>query len=405
MADRVVPVDVRATVIAWPADAPRGAVARFCRDQGVSRSWFYELRQRALTEPAVSAMQPRPRQRPARHRQAIAVAVEELAVKIRKELADEGLDHGPVTVRYQLQQLGIIKAPAASTLARVFSRRGMVIPQPQKRPRSANRRFAFGQVHECWQLDAFEWPLADGERCVVFQLLDDCSRFLIASLVAPGETVAAALAVVEQGIAAFQVPCLVLTDNGTAFNQDRRARTTQLSARLRALGCRPISGRPAHPQTQGKDERVHQTLQRWLRAHPAAADTTELQALIARFDHTYNDQRPHQSLGMRTPADALRAGPIAIPPIPPEQPSPAPAPRAVTRRVGSNGKVSISRRLIQLGREHANSSVTVVTSGATVNIFNSRGEHLRSETLIPGKTYYSNGRPRSYRTPKTKRPH
>ena len=197
MADRVVGMDVRAMVVAWPAEAPHGAVARFCREHGVSRSWFYELRARAASEEALSALQPRPRLlAPMPH--ATPVEVEELAVRIRKELADGGLDHGPVTVRWHLQRLGVA-APAASTLARIFVRHGMVVAQPRKRPHAATRRFQAGAVHECWQLDAFDWELADGTVVSVLQVLDDRSRFLLACLAAPGETSQAAIEVVTAG--------------------------------------------------------------------------------------------------------------------------------------------------------------------------------------------------------------
>ena len=262
MADRVVPVDVRAMVVAWPEDAPRGSVSRFCREHGVSRSWFYEVRARARDTDPLTAMRPRPRATTARHPRAIPVEVEELAVRVRKELADAGWDHGPVTVRHRLGELGLI-APAASTLARVFTRRGMVLAQPQKRPRSSYRRFEFATVHECWQLDAFQTTLADGSICAVYQVLDDRSRALLASHVTGTETAAGAITVIDKAIAAHQVPVLVLTDNGGAFNQTRRGLASQLVTHLQALGCRAITGRPGHPQTQGKDERVHQTTQRW----------------------------------------------------------------------------------------------------------------------------------------------
>jgi transposase InsO family protein len=167
----------------------------------------------------------------------------------------------------------------------------MVVAQPQKRPRSSFRRFQAAQVHQCWQLDAFEWPLTvvtghpgsprPAGQCVIYQVLDDRSRFVLATRVGPAgikENAADAVAVVDQAIStAGRVPCLLLSDNGSAFNQSRRGITSQLVAHLTALGTRPITGRPYHPQTQGKDERVHQTLQRWLRAHPAH-DQGELQS-------------------------------------------------------------------------------------------------------------------------------
>lgn len=394
-------MDVRSMVVAWPEDAPRGAVVRFVRQHGVSRSWFYDVRSRAQIEGTLAALQPRPRvPSQARHSQAIPAEVEELAIRIRKELADAGWDHGPVTVRHRLAELGIT-APAASTLARVFARHGMVVPQPQKRPRTSYRRFAFAMVHECWQLDAFEWLLADGTPCRVFQVLDDCSRFLVASRVGPGERAEDAVAVIATAIDRFQVPCLLLSDNGAAFNQNRRGRRTQLVDFLQAQGCRPITGKPGHPQTQGKDERVHATLQRWLRARPAAHTLAELQALIDEFDQGYNHHRPHQALGMRTPGQALTDGPIAIPPTPPAPPRPAtPKVSAGRRRVSANGKITVANAYIQLGTEHARTEVTVITSGNTINVFDTNGTHLRAVVLIPGQRYYGNGLPRWRRIPK-----
>ena len=406
MADRVVPMDVRAAIVNWPEGAPRGAVSRFCQAAGISRSRFYEIRQRAVREGPVEAMSPRPRRYPDPHPQATALAIEELAVTVRKELADQGLDHGPVTVRWHLQQLGV-STPAASTLARIFTRRGMVLPQPQKRPRSSYRRFEFAMVHECWQLDAFEWPLVTSPElpkvtCMIYQVLDDRSRFMLATHVGAagaGENSSDALTVADQAlVAAGQTPCLFLSDNGIAFNQTRIGRTTQLVTRLKGLGCHPITGRPGHPQTQGKDERAHQTLQRWLRAHPARSQA-ELQGIVDAFDELYNHHRPHQSLGMQTPAQALQAGPVAIPPEPPEPDQPAhrdPATQSPVQirqyKVAHNGNLSIRRNIIQMGLKAGGATVTVVTSGATVNVFEASGAHLRSVVLIPGRRYYGNGK-------------
>jgi putative transposase len=397
MADRVVPMDVRAMVVAWPDGAGRGSVSRFCREHRVSRSWFYEVRGRARDTDPLSAMGPKPRTAPGRHAQAIPVEVEELAVRIRKELADAGWDHGPVTVRHRLGELGL-KAPAASTLARLFTRRGMVLAQPQKRPRTSYRRFEFATVHECWQLDAFQSALADGSTCVVYQVLDDRSRLLVASHVTAGETAQGAITVIDKGIAAHQVPMLLLTDNGSAFNPTRRGQAGQLVAHVQALGCRAITGRPWHPQTQGKDERVHQTTQRWLAARPRPATQADLMSLLEVFDQQYNDSRPHQSLRMRTPAQVVAQEPHAVPPTPPEPATPSTAPpvRAGRRRVGLNGKISVRYVAIQLGYEHRSTTVTVVLNGDHVAIFDPGGALIRSLTLEPGRTYYSNGRPRGW---------
>jgi len=383
-------MDVRSMVIAWPKDAPRGAVSRFCRENEVSRSRFYEIRARAVSESALSALQPKAPQRAARHSQAIDVELEELAVRIRKELAQDGWDHGPVTVRHHIAALGLV-APAASTLARIFTRRGMVTAQPQKRPTTSYRRFEFALVHQCWQLDAFAWHLADGSPAAVFQLLDDHSRFLIASHVASGETATGAMAVMAKGIERFQAPVLLLSDNGVAFNQNRIGKRTALVTMLLSLGTRPITGKHGHPQTQGKDERVHATLQRWLRARPAAATIEHLQALIEDFDQTYNHHRPHQALQMRTPGHALTHDLVAIPPRPPAPHTARPDPtRLASRRACAHGKIQVLPNTIMLGHQYARTQVSVLVTAESLNIFDTDGTHIRTVTLQPDKTYYGN---------------
>ena len=72
-------------------------------------------------------------------------------------------------------------------------------------------------------------------------------------------------------------------------------------------GVRQKNGAPGHPQTQGKIERFHQTLKRWLGRQPAARDLAALQAQLDAFRRRYNEQRPHRAIGRRTPASSVRA--------------------------------------------------------------------------------------------------
>ncbi len=401
MADRVVPVDVRNAIVTWPKDAPRGAVSGFCREVRISRSQFYDILDRSRSEGPVAAMAPRPRLVPVRHRQAVPLEVEELAVAIRKELADAGWDHGPVTVRHKLLDLGVA-APAASTLARIFTRRGMVVAQPQKRPKTRWRLFEAATVHECWQLDGFEWLLADGRPFTILQLTDDKSRHPIASRACAGERSEDAVAVVRAGIERFQVPCRLLTDNGSAFNRDRRGQKTELVAWLDSLGCRPVTGSPGHPQTQGKNERAHQTLQKWLRAHDAPEDLAAAQRLLEQFDTAFVDRR-HQGLNMRTPARVLADGPVAIPPLAPIPVSTRPSVTVRQARVSSTGAVPAANALINVGYSRRGQTVTVIRAGAVLNIFDEKGIHIRTVHLEPGRRFYGNGQPRGP-VPKSKCP-
>lgn len=394
MAEKVIPMDVRDLIVSWPEVSARGAVSRFCREHGVSRSQFYAIRQRAREEGPLAAMSPQPRSQPLRHSQAIAVEVEELAVTLRKQLAEDGWANGPLSVRQELLLLGV-KPPAASTLARIFTRRGMVEPQPQKRPKSAHRRFEAATVHECWQIDGSQWHLADGSVFTILQVTDDKSRYPIASRACEGERSEDAIAVVTAGIERFQVPCRLLSDNGSAFNQERVGRRTALVTMLLDLGCKPVTGRPGHPRTQGKNERSHQTLQRWLQARAAPQDMTEAQALLDEFDEAFAHHY-HQGLGMRTPADVLAAGPVAIPPVPPAIPAVRTAePRARRLIVGANGVIWVGTAYrINVGSEHRGQTVTAITAGQVITVFGPTGEFLRSVHVEPGRRFYGNGKPR-----------
>ncbi|WP_426986264.1 integrase core domain-containing protein [Pseudarthrobacter sp. Y6] len=161
----------------------------------------------------------------------------------------------------------------------------------------------------------------------------------VASHVAAGETSEAALAVVKKGVGAHGVPQRLLTDNGVALNPSRRGWEGQLVAHVSSLGVEAITGKPYKPTTQGKNERFHQTLFRWLDKQPLAQSHAELQAQVDRFDLIYNTERPHQGLpGRITPqqswdataaAEAPRPKPLPVLPEPQESarvakpPSPA----------------------------------------------------------------------------------
>jgi putative transposase len=398
-------MDVAVQVATWPADAPRGAVTRFCREYEVSRSWFYQVRGRVRAE-GVQGLERRPRP-PGRSPLAVPIEIEEIAVRLRKELAEDGCDHGPVTVQDRLLKLGI-SAPSPATLARIFSRRGMVVPQPQKRPRSSYRRFEAALVHELWQLDAFEWLLLNGSPAVVFQLEDDHSRCSVASRAASGETSQDAIAVFDAGVAAYQAPCRLLTDNHVALNPSRRGIVGQLVSHVQQLGVKPITGRPHHPQTQGKDERLHATTLKWLQARPRAATLAELQSQLDQFAHYYNHLRGHQSLArdsaglLRTPAQAVAEDPVATPPTPPQ-------PKPVIRRrppltsrsavVDGKGKINVACKKIQVGGQRRGQTVRVIINGSQITILDTAGQLIRTLTITADTFYYGNGQPRG-RSPK-----
>ena len=312
------PIDpvVRLAISQWPDDAPRGAVTTFCVEYGISRKSFYELRKRAGADGQAAVLEPRSR-RPRASPSKLTDIVKAQAIAVRAALASSGLDHGPISVHDKMASMGLPVVPSTASLARIFREAGVARLEPKKKPRAAWRRFVYPAPNACWQLDATEYVLTGGRKCVIFQLIDDHSRYAVASHVAWSETAQAAITVVDKGITAHGVPQRLLTDNGLALNPSRRGQAGQLFAHVTRMGVHAITGRPYKPTTQGKNERFHQTLFRWLDAQPLATTLDQLQAQVDTFDHIYNTQRPHQALpGRVTPETAWHATPKADPPRP-----------------------------------------------------------------------------------------
>lgn len=407
------PVDprIRLAIARWPADAPRGAVTSFCREHAISRNTFYKLRRRAASLGEAAVLEPlsrRPRSSPT----ALGQDVKDQALAVRASLASSGLDNGPVSVHDKMESMGL-DAPCPAALARLFRQRGVSRREPDKRPRSAWRRFVYPAPNACWQMDATQYVLTGGRKCVIFQLIDDHSRLALASLVAEGETSAAAIATFDTAVERHGVPQRLLTDNGAALNPTRRGFQGALVAHVQALGVEPITGKPHKPTTQGKNERFHRTLFRYLDAHPLANDLAGLQALVDTFDQVYNNERGHQALpGRITPAQAWAATPAAEPPRPKagdedaivpggapgptEQAAQAAIEREATveqtaerrrrararfpehgeqeRRIGANGAVSLANTVFLVSRPRSGQIVTACWDPTTVWFVDTAGE-------------------------------
>jgi transposase InsO family protein len=290
-------------------------VSEVARSYGVARSWIYALLERYRTE-GEAAFEPRSR-RPKTSPTAIGEDAVELIMRLRKELSGQGLDAGPQTICWHLEHHHRIRVSAA-TVARYLTRQGLVVPEPKKRPRSSYIRFAAELPNECWQSDFTHYPLAGGTDTEILAWIDDHSRLLLSLTAHDRVTGPIVLATFRAATAAQGVPASTLTDNGMVF-------TTRLAGgkggrngfehELRRLGVRQKNGRPNHPQTQGKVERLWQTLKKWLTAqNPQPADLAQLQAQLNAFTAYYNTARPHRSLTRRaTPAAAYTARPKAGP--------------------------------------------------------------------------------------------
>jgi transposase InsO family protein len=356
-------------------------------DYRVSRRWVITLVQRYLAD-GDAGLRPRSR-RPRTSPQQTPVAVEEQIVEIRKELDRDGHDAGAETIAFHLQQR-CGATPSVSTIWRILKARGFVTPQPHKRPKSAGTRFQAAQPNEMWAMDTTHWALADGTGVEILNCLDDHSRLCLISTALPVFTGPDVDRLFRAGTTVYGDPAAVLTDNGAIFTgQARGGGRVMLEKTLQARGIRPVRTRPYHPQTNGKVERFHQTLKKWLRTRPPAATLAELQAQLDAFRTYYNTIRPHRALRRRTPVQAYTARPKATP-------TGAVVDTAHWRtrqdKINTNGTVTLrhNSRLhhIGVGRAHAGTHVLILAKDLNIRIIaRDTGELLRELTLNPDRAY------------------
>ncbi|WP_223935140.1 IS481 family transposase [Arthrobacter sp. StoSoilB5] len=358
------------------------------RRYGVSRQWVHELLRRHA-EAGEAGLSPRSR-RPRRSPQATSPAIRDRVLALRQRLAAEGLDAGAETIASHLELEGC-RPPASSTIHRILRQAGTVTPEPHKRPRSSLRRFEAHQPNETWQSDFTHWALADGTDTEILNFLDDHSRYLLhctAHRRVTGPIVVNAFldAGSEHGL-----PASTLTDNGMVYTTrlaGGKGGRNAFETLIASLGITQKNGHPGHPQTQGKIERFHQTLKKWLAGQPRAHTLDGLNDQLAKFRQIYNHERPHRALNRRTPATAYNAAPKAAPKLAIQ----GDHWRTRTDRVDADGKVSLRYagrlRHLGIGRLHKHKRVILLGHEEHVlTIEHGTGEVLAEFTINPDRGY------------------
>ena len=369
---------------------------------GVHRAWVYKLKARYEAE-GEAAFEPRSR-RPKTSPTAIPDDVVELIVRLRKQLAEQGLDAGPDTIAWHLR-VHHQRTVAVSTISRYLLRLGLVVPEPKKRPKASYIRFEADQPNQTWQSDFTHYRLTTpdgrpGAEAEILSFLDDHSRYALSVTAHTRVTGPIVLATFRKTCADLGVPASTLTDNGMVFTTRHaggKGGRNAFEAELARLNVVQKNSRPNHPTTCGKAERFQQTLKKWLAAQPVQPTTLEeLQALLDRFVEAYNHHRPHRSLlHQATPATAYAARPKA---------TPGDRSRDTHDRVRSDiidqaGSVTlrVNGRLhhIGVGRTHARTPVLLLVHDLDVRIVNpATGELLRDLVLDPTRDYQPTGAPK-----------
>lgn len=369
---------------------------RSCREvaraHGISKSWAAKL-VRLYRAGGYEAIRPRsraPKSVPMR----ISSELEDEIVLLRKQLAEQGLDSGANTIHYHLAK-SVDEVPSFTTIWRVLKRRGFIVPQPHKRPRSSFKRFEASLPNECWQSDVTFWSLADGTKVEIVNFLDDFSRVVVASKVLPTTTAPDVVAAFRKAADRWGYPASVLTDNGCVYTAWHRGGRSAMESELLGLGIIYKHSRPNHPQTCGKVERFHQTLKLYLSKQSKAHSIRELQHQVDWFIHYYNEVRPHRAKNRCTPRSAFDSRNKARP-TGPKITGLSKETRVRRDRVDNAGSVTLRYRSrlhhIGVGRGNNGRRVVLLVAGLNVRVVGDDGELIRELTLDPTKDYQPRGR-------------
>ncbi len=269
-------------------------MSALCREYGISRKTGYKWMKRHSLGQQLCDQSRCP------HRQPSKTAEETESLIIEMRISNP--TWGGKKIKSVLESAGCSGVPSAKTCGNILRRNGLIDPEEAKK-HLAYRRFQRESCNQLWQMDfKGDFLLGDGSRCYPLDILDDHSRFCIQ--IAPKSSTLGTTGSVLEAFLEFGLPDAILTDNGAQFSGFRGG-YTQFERWLMDLDILPIHGRIMHPQTQGKIERFHRTMKaEALRTTPANLE--QAIKILSDWRWRYNEIRPHEALGMKTPASVYQ---------------------------------------------------------------------------------------------------
>jgi transposase InsO family protein len=281
------------------------SVAELCRRFGISREtgYLYLRRHRAAGVAGLNDRSSRPLSSPRQ----CSPAIEARIVGLRQAHPR----WGGRKLAQRLRDLGVEGVPAVSTVTEVLRRHGKLDPAEALKHQPF-KRFERSAPNELWQMDfKGHFPIDQG-RCHALTVLDDHSRYSLGLIACSNETAQMVKVHLTGLFRRYGLPMQMLADNGSPWGGSGAAGYTALEVWLLRVGVRLYHGRAYHPQTQGKDERFHRTLDVEVLQASRFADLTACQAAFDKFRVVYNTERPHEALGMAVPQSRYQASRIAF---------------------------------------------------------------------------------------------
>ena len=273
---------------------------QLCREFGIAAKTGYKWKQRFL-ERGINGMEERsrrPKSSPAGLEEGVVCDIVRLKEKhrswgARKLRAIYARTHGEV--------------PSESSFKRILERAGLVEPRRLKKKSEAGRLFSGRRaqaLNEVWTVD-FKgwWYTSQDKRCEPLTVRDEFSRYVLELRTLVNARTDTVRACFERLFESHGLPAAIRSDNGSPFaNTAGVLGLTELSAWWVALGIDLERGRPGCPQDNGAHERLHLDIRRELQALRRG----EYQAELDEWRRTFNEERPHEALGMRSPAEVYR---------------------------------------------------------------------------------------------------
>ena len=272
---------------------------------------------------------------------------------------------GPMSIRHRLGREGVDAVPSVSGIYRALRRAGLIDPQSRRKQLPTYRRWERGRPMELWQLDVVGGVLlGDGTECKLLTGVDDHSRYCVCAGVMVRATARPVCGLFVEALERHGVPEEVLTDNAKVFTDRFGLRATEVlfDKICRENGIAHRLTAPRSPTTTGKIERFHRTLRTEFLAGRIFGSVALVQAELDAWVGAYNTARPHQSLGMQTPAERFTPGGDDVP-QPPLDTGALHQDRSgddwVSRSVSANGTISVSNQVFSVGKHRGGSIVDV----------------------------------------------
>ena len=276
-----------------------------CRRYEVAPKTGYEYLRR-YAEGGETALAPRSR-RPHSIPGQLDEATERRIIELRQELR-----WGPRKIRWRLEQEGWFRVPAKSTVEAVLKRNGLVTEE-RSRKSQPHRRFEHERPNDLWQMDfKGHFALGTGERCHPLLVVDDHSRYLLALEACRNERRETVQPILVELFQTYGLPVRMLMDNGPPWGRAGERVYSELEVWLIRLDVRVSHGRAHHPETQGKVERINRTLPEEMPLD--FPDFVAAEKGFGVYRPRYNEERPHESLGMEVPANRYVPSERSYPP-------------------------------------------------------------------------------------------